>query len=292
MMFDDLVLRKYITTKVYDNCLTLFKYSRKVFYDNLWNLDDRLLEARGTVLDRFGALVIYPFSKVFNYKENNVLVDLEQEVMSVRKINGFMAAMTLYNGELLFSTTGSMDSDYAILAKNKILATIKNKELLIPEYTYLFEICDPSDPHIVPEEPGVYLIGIRPNNWGSSMLSQRLLDEEAELFGFKRPDWGICKFKEVLQASTKVVHEGFMVHDLKGTPLCKLKSSYYLNKKALQRCGINKVDKMFNSPELFKKQLDEEFYDLFDKIIQTFTKEQWYVLTEEERSEWILKNLS
>lgn len=266
--------------------------STKVFFDSLWHLDDRLLDARGLVLDANNKVVINPFSKVFNYKENGVTVDLEKEIIAVRKVNGFMTAMTLHKGELLFSSTGSLDSDYVKLAKYMILDTIKNKELVIPGYTYLFEICHESDPHIVKEDAGVYLIGVRDNTIDSPLLSQRLLDEESELFGFKRPDWEVIKFKDVLYTSSHVTHEGFMIHDLRGQALCKLKSTFYLNKKALQRCGKQKADAMFNNPEAFKEKLDEEFYSLFDKIITSFTKEQWLNLEEEERSEWIFNNLS
>ena len=83
-----------------------------------------------------------------------------------------------------------------------------------------------------------------------------------------------------------------MIDDQRGQALCKLKSTFYLNKKALQRCGKQKADAMFNNPEAFKEKLDEEFYSLFDKIITSFTKEQWLNLEEEERSEWIFNNLS
>ena len=292
MNFDDLIQKNLVTKKTYENGLSIYKYTRKVFFDSLWHLDDRLLNARGLVLDSNNKVVINPFSKVFNYKENGVTVDLEEEIIAVRKVNGFMAAMTLYNGELLFSSTGSLDSDYVKLAKDMILDTIKNKELVYPGYTYLFEICHESDQHIVKEDAGVYLIGVRANTIDSPFLSQRLLDEEAEFFGFKRPDWSTCKFKEVLYASSHVTHEGFMIHDRRGQALCKLKSTFYLNKKALQRCGKQKADAMFNNPEAFKEKLDEEFYSLFDKIITSFTKEQWLNLEEEERSEWIFNNLS
>lgn len=292
MNFDDLIQKNLVTKKTYENGLSIYKYTRKVFFDNLWHLDDRLLNARGLVLDSNNKVVINPFSKVFNYKENGVTVDLEKEIIAVRKVNGFMAAMTLYKGELLFSSTGSLDSDYVKLAKYMILDTIKNKRLVIPGYTYLFEICHESDPHIVKEDAGVYLIGIRDSTIDSPLLSQRLLDEEAELFGFERPDWEVIKFKDVLYASSHVTHEGFMIHDLRGQALCKLKSTFYLNKKALQRCGKQKADAMFNNPEAFKEKLDEEFYSLFDKIITSFTKEQWLNLEEEERSEWIFNNLS
>ena len=113
MNFDDLVQKNLVTKKTYVNGLSIYKYTRKVFFDNLWHLDDRLLDARGLVLDANNKVV---FSKVFNYKENGVTVDLEKEIIAVRKVNGFMTAMTLHKGELLFSSTGSLDSNYVKLS--------------------------------------------------------------------------------------------------------------------------------------------------------------------------------
>ena len=66
------------------------KYKREVFYNNLWNTDLILLESRGHVLDANDNLVARPFKKLFNYKENGTVVDLEQEVVVVEKVNGFM----------------------------------------------------------------------------------------------------------------------------------------------------------------------------------------------------------
>ena len=37
-----------------------------------------------------------------------------------QKVNGFMAGATVYNGKWLVSTTGTLDSDYARLAKSVI----------------------------------------------------------------------------------------------------------------------------------------------------------------------------
>ena len=52
--------------------LSVLKYSRKVFYDNLWNKDKRLLDCRGMVVDSDDNIVVWPFTKVFNLYENNV----------------------------------------------------------------------------------------------------------------------------------------------------------------------------------------------------------------------------
>ena len=46
---------------------------------------------------------------------------------------------------------------------------------------------------------------------------------------------------------------------------------------------------MYNSPSEFKKQIDEEFYDLHEFIISNYTNEEYISFNEEKRRE-ILEN--
>lgn len=269
---------------------SVYKYSRKVFFNNLWDKHPLLKEARGLVLDNYGNIIIYPFTKVFNYKENGTTVEPNWLITAPRKVNGFMAAMTVTEEhDVTVSTTGTLDSDFAKLAKEMILGTIDISGVeLKTNVTYMFEICHPSDPHIVPEEEGVYLIGARVNELGSELCSEHELDYLAKAFGFKRPKYIECTFEQLLEEVKHVKHEGFMVRDYSsGETLCKIKSPYYLAKKWFQRCGSNKVDLMWEHPEQFKQRLDEEFYDLFNFIIQTYNKEEWLEMTETQRSSLI-----
>ena len=190
------------------------------------------------------------------------------------------ATMTEKYG-LIVSTTGTLDSDYSELARKWIdkLQT----GCMVEGLTYLFEICDNTDPHIVEEKDGAYLIGIRRISDGY-LSSEDYTDSVALSLGAIRPVVGVMKFKDIPQTK----REGFMVRCLNtGEVLCKLKSNHYLSKKALQRCGKNKAEKMWNNPSRFKIQLDEEFYAVFDKILETFTKEAYLSMQEQERRKWI-----
>ena len=63
-----------------------------------------------------------------------------------------------FDGKTLLSTTGSLDSDFA-----KMVAAhcVKYENIFhdYPNHTFLFEICDPSDLHIIRENFGKTLIG-------------------------------------------------------------------------------------------------------------------------------------
>ena len=140
------------------------KYTKRVFYDNLWDRDEELLESRGHVETADGKIVIKPFTKIFNHHENGTNIDRDEQCVAICKVNGFMACATYVAevDDVVISTTGSLDSDFVKMAEEH-LASVKswiklNGSVLT---TYMFEIVDPRDPHIIQEEPGAYLIGCR-----------------------------------------------------------------------------------------------------------------------------------
>lgn len=286
-MFQELIAKGLVKQKRYDNGLSVFKYTREVFYKALWNEDPLLLEARGMVLDDDGNKVIWPFTKVFNHHENGTELDLDTVVVAPRKVNGFMASARFWKGELIVSTTGTLDSDYAKLALSYI-EKLEGIEIMASNITVLFEICDPSDPHIVEEEAGAYLIGgryMQNTMHEGEMLTEGQLDVWANLIGAKRPALLLGTFRDVLNTLQTCKHEGFMVR--LATPeqptVMKLKSPHYLAKKFLMRMGQKKVDFMFTNKEEFLKTIDEEFYSIVHHITRWYDAETWGSKTDAER---------
>ena len=245
--------------------LTLLKYKKKVFYKNLWNM--KLLECRGRVVDAEGNTVSAPFTKIFNYQENETQCPLDAKVLAVRKVNGFMGAYT--NG--LYTTTGSFESDYVDMFKE-----LMTKEL--PKgATWLFEVVHKNDPHIIREEPGVYLIGVRSLEdveYNSTVAKEIYLDFIAEQYDFKRPEWFQTTFADVLEKAAVCEHEGFCVYSNKITSklgshaALKIKSPFYLKAKALAR---------------YDKPLDDDF-----AVIKKHLPEN---LSEQERLTFIFEFL-
>lgn len=284
-MFERLIEQGLVKEKKYDNGLSVFKYTRKVFYDALWNTDELLLEARGMVIDtKTGEKVIWPFIKVFNYTENGAGEDLSQStsVEAIRKVNGFMAACRLWNGELVVSTTGTLDSEFAEIAR-KHIEKLEGVATLATTATLIFEICDHTDPHIVAEEEGAYLIGAR-NMSNGGMFSEALLDYMGELIGAKRPQRMMIRFDALEELVSLVKHEGFMVRDIEtGETLFKWKSPHYLAKKFLMRMGDKKVDFMYDNFDTFKETLDEEFYEICEWIVTEHERDIWKSLGDQER---------
>lgn len=223
-----------LVNKKEHNGLTLLKYKKKVFYRSLW--DKELLESRGKVVDTEGNTVSAPFSKIFNYGENNTTCPATTEVLAVQKINGFMGAYT--NG--LYTTTGSFEGPYVDMFKE----LVPDPKSLIPGSTYLFEICHKNDPHIIREKLGVYLIGVRhpdEEEYNSCSRKEAYLDHLAQLNGWYRPNYFTATFAEVLDLAGKCKMEGYVVYgseissNLGSHAALKIKSPFYLKAKALAR---------------------------------------------------------
>lgn len=293
---DDLVAKKLVTKKTYIDGpyagLSVLKYKNNVFWDNLWHTDTRLLECRGMVVDAEDNVIIWPFTKIFNRFENGTDLPLDQQVVCVRKVNGFMATAAVRGEKLLVSTTGTLDSEFSTLAR-KHLDELKFDRMAFPEdFTFIFEICDRSDPHIIDEEEGAYLIGVRDLASNGVMVEEHKLDRIAEVIGAKRPTWGIVPFGDVVYNVQHVQHEGYVIRNI-GTDeenselLMKIKSPHYLAKKFLMRGGDNKWDMIWDNPQEARKRIDEEYYSLLEWLRFAFEKEEWKALDSQVRREKI-----
>lgn len=284
-----LVERGLAREKVDSNGYSTFKYHNKVFYKNLWGTDAALLECRGIVFDENHEVAQRPFKKVFNLGENGTGDDIddEHEVLAVRKVNGFMASASSHKGDFLVSTTGTTTSDFADMAREYLIDYIDVFEQS-PDYTFIFEICDSDDPHIVEEMPGAYLLGVRHKATGY-MLPYRLVHSAAhDEWGMNAPEFVQTTFGEAKRLAKEVDHEGFMLY-LNGPDnhMIKIKSPHYLSKKALMRMGKRSADMMFDNPQVFRERLDEEFYGIHQHLLRVSTKEAWKGADEQDRRWYI-----
>ena len=268
--------------------LFVVKYTRKVFYDALWTPE--LEECRGLVVDKHWNPVIVPFKKIYNRGENGTDFNLDDRVTAVKKINGFMAAATLVPGHgVVVSTTGSLDSPFVALAEKWLRPNITDWIAANGgRHTWLFEICDPSDPHIIKEEPGAYLIGAR--QLDGFMMPENFLDDMAVFMDAKRPQvwYRDLKFSTVLELAKQCHHEGYVVHswgDFLQPKSLKIKSPYYLVTKFLARQRADKfLERIDNIPAL-RQTIDEEYYPLLDYLAAN--KEYFASLQEAERISYI-----
>ena len=284
---------KLVSMKPAGDGIFVLKYRKSVFYDNLWN--DFLEECRGTIVDADFNVVSRPFTKIYNYgveAKAPVLSD-NTLVTAYRKVNGFMVAMTWYNGDILVSTTGSTQNDYVDYAKEMMLkhqcwADWQMEIHAAKGMTLMFECCHPSDPHIVPEDAGMYFLGYRENSW----------DSKVKMYGVKVSNWAkdyalsqlkcnyaesyVLPLGELVAKSKQVKHEGFVFYTVDGVS-AKIKSPYYLTSKWVARNP--RTDKLVNMEADIKKNLDEEYYPLVDAIRANIV--EYTAMNEQDRLTWV-----
>jgi len=284
---------KLVSMKPAGDGIYVLKYRKSVFYDNLWN--DFLEECRGTIVDADFNVVSRPFTKIYNYgveAKAPVLAD-NTLVTAYRKVNGFMVAMTWYNNDILVSTTGSTQNDYVDYAKEMMLkhqcwADWQMEILAAKGMTLMFECVHPNDPHIVPEDAGMYFLGYRENSW----------DSKVEMYGVSVSNWAqnyamsclkcnyvesyVLPLSELVAKSKQVRHEGFVFYTVAGVS-AKIKSPYYLTSKWVARNP--RTDKLVNMEADIKKNLDEEYYPLVDAIRANIV--EYTAMNEQERLTWV-----
>lgn len=247
--------------------LRVLKYKPKVHYDNLWHLHPLLVECRGLVVDDDYNVVVKPFTKIFNYGENGTTIDRDEVCMVVEKKNGFLGVATIWNGQLIVSTTGTLDSDYARLAEKWIKPFEASILSNLGEGSLMFEIVDPSDPHIITEKEGAHLLWYHRNSdpQGDMKVKVGRL-QYIHIFlgiGDHIPSFTTMRFSDAVKLSKTVKHEGFVVYG-KNTTL-KLKSSYYLVTKLFARMKSERLEKVLNSHQPIQG-VDEDYLPVVEYL--------------------------
>ena len=252
--------------------LFILKYTRKVFYDGLWN--DFLEECRGTIIDKDFRVVSRPFQKIYNYgvESKSPVVSLDTRVMAFRKVNGFLASVTWHNDDLLISTTGSTDNDYVNMARSLIdLDRYRKVCRTWHGTTFMFECCHVDDKHIIEESPGMYLLGYREKSWDSQVdLTPSILRSLEQEFGTIPVEQIInIPMGDLMKMAKTCTSEGYVFYTPDGVS-AKIKSPHYLVQKWLARNP--RTDKLLTKE--FKEQIDEEYYGLLSYIrenIESYT---------------------
>lgn len=128
--------------------LWIYNYTPEVQFEKLW--DDVTMQCRGLILDEDNNIVARPFKKFFNYGEVPMSEIPDLPFTMTEKVDGSLLIMTRYQGELIFATRGSFESDQVEMAKEIWLNKYHHLGPAIYHgYTYLFEIIDPRNRIVV-----------------------------------------------------------------------------------------------------------------------------------------------
>jgi hypothetical protein len=214
----------------------------------------------------------------------------DTEVLAFRKVNGFMVAMTWYNGDILVSTTGSTANDYVEYAKEMMLTHMSWVDWQLAfnradmdNLTVMFECVHPNDPHIVPEKAGMYVLGYRDNAWNSKVGHNRsILEGMAVGFNCFVPEHYKVTLGKLKTMTKECKHEGFVFYTEDGVS-AKIKSPYYLTSKWVARNP--RTDKLVDMNKDIKQNLDEEYYGLVDAIRANIV--EYTAMDEQTRLAWV-----
>ena len=130
--------------------LFILNYSKTTQFEQYWN--EYTLMCRGLVVDVDFNIVARPFKKFFNLEEHNkseIPKDLSFEAFE--KMDGSLGILFNYNGEWIFASRGSFESDQAVWG-TKFLKDIFYREgtgFLNENCTYVFEIIYPENRIVV-----------------------------------------------------------------------------------------------------------------------------------------------
>jgi len=264
--------------------LSVLKYKNAAMWNCIW--DEILVEIRGLVIDQDFNIVSRPFKKMFNRGESNngvspVDFHYDEPVSVVRKVNGFMAAATMYQGKLLVSTTGSLDSDYANLAE-KYLKCYICEDQLKEGWTYLFEVCSKIDPHIIVETDGVHYLGKR------NIQSGEYIYNPFEIDNVFSPVILSGKWGDFIREADSMRYEGYVAYDSKGNAL-KLKTPYYLILKKLARMKSGRLINKLKDGTIRELIHDFRFVPLIEQIEERASEFVW--MGEQDRLAFMRKIL-
>lgn len=249
--------------------LYIWNYTKIVQWDYLW--DDVTSKCRGLILDENGNLIAKSYDKFFNFEEIENLKLNYNDVIFYDKLDGQLALLFNYNGEWIFTSRGSFNSDYSNAFKKHFIENY-NFDELNKNCTYIFEligfekiICEYNDINII-------LTGVHDNK---KMLYENISNYEykfriAETMEFNE-NFSLNEIKK-LNVDNK---EGYVFFNKKTGERGKIKFEHYVylhslknsftEKKILNKLIFEEVN--INS---FLENIPDEFYSDIKNVIDNY----------------------
>jgi len=235
--------------------LKLFKYTPNAFRQSFksegpWLEYPDLKYARGLVVGLNHQPVNTVFPKIPSYTEG---IDPSKQVIAATKLNGFLLATFRhpYKEDVVFTTTGSFDSEYVKMGRALFYKHAKQSRqqlLNSPGLTFLWEVIDPNkdqNVHPIASSAGIYLIAVGQNG---VILPEEEMQSYAGNLNVNCASHVQTDFGSVLEMARTSDGEGYMIRDLEGNYLAKLKSPFYLTVKKFMRLSPKAGAQLFNDP--------------------------------------------
>lgn len=266
---------RYVST-MQEGSFLILKYRPEVNFFDLWN--EFYMETRGLVIDIDKMeLVSCPYRKFFNLNEKpitqiNVITELINKAYNVtikNKEDGSMISCSRYNGNLVVSTPGALNSSQALWAKAFIEKHYPALIESLPEHlTFIFEAIYPENRIVVDYglREDLILTNIRNKKTGR-LLEEAEVEHYAILFNLPTPQKETTGLLELMKAAKNrdlypaESKEGwvFVIRTKDEERLFKLKCDDY--------CEVHKILSFAISPKIvFQKIKTDTLDDFLAKI--------------------------
>jgi T4 RnlA family RNA ligase len=245
--------------------LTIWNYSEKVQYENLW--DEITMMCRGLVTDNEGNIVARPFKKFFNVEEAKHTSTEDFQVYD--KMDGSLIISFYYNDELIVASRGSFTSEQAVAAKKLLAQKYDTNNGMLPNYTYLFELIAPWNRIVVDygNVEKLVVLGVIETKTGKEVEFSEMANEGFEIV--KKYD-GIKDYS-TLKSTIKDNEEGFIVRFSNGDRV-KIKGAEYLRlHKIMTNVSTTGIWEMLkNGDDVIEilKDVPDEFYNKIKSYIK------------------------
>lgn len=208
-----------------------------------------MVAARGLVIESDGTVVAKPYSKFFGYKQFDNAEFMPQIIRDMcdikpkdlasgyevyEKLDGSLAIVTTYKGELLFASSGSVEGEYAKLFRNWIDNNLSIKQKLTlktigESHTILLEFVSPRYSIVLNYDKEELILHGAINNHDGSDLSSVWLNAISENTGIRMANSIPCNNLNSLikNINTHTGIEGFIIRFGNGKRI-KLKTDEYV----------------------------------------------------------------
>lgn len=263
-LFEEMVKKGYININYHPSFpLRILNYSKSCNFDRVWN--DVTEKCRGLIVDDEDNIIAKPFKKFYNYEEiedKNTIPDTLFEVYD--KMDGSLGILYWWDDVPYITTKGNFESEQGIHATEIIQKKWKLGQLkhLDRNYTYLFEIVYPGDPHIVHygNIDNIFLIAIlhNENDWELD------IDNFRNIFRVTKKFYGIGDWREIRDIFKYEGQEGFVV---------KFSNGYRLKLKYAEYFQLHFLKHGFTENKIFE-YLKNGDLDIINESLSIFDEEQ------------------
>ncbi len=250
--------------------LTIWNYSRKVQYENLWHVNPLILKCRGLVTNSNGDIVSRCFPKFFNMEELDPSEIPNESFEVTEKMDGQLGLLFFYDGEWIFASRGSFTSEYA--KKGWELLQKYEYKKLNTQYTYIFEIIFKEGRIICKYDfEDLILIGCINIPYGFEVDIHGSDFQNLAGFNIVKKYDGINDFT-LLKSMISDDAEGYVV---------RFKSGFRMKIKGVEYCRLHSMLTRFSSRSIWERlKHNKSLNDILDNVPDEF--DEWIKKTSSE----------